>query len=260
MPRYLSWNVYHGALGGITPSQRIQQIVTLGMANAVDVICLQEVPQAILDPVVGFGLPGAAAPIVQNLNNNVANWGAYYALLQALAEDNPNGPNHANTSDGYLIFVRTATFNNYANFGYYHANQFVDLTGSTLRPPVSVDLTLAPGGMVTVMNWHADVAAPQVVSALVALNNQLGNGNAQPHLTLVLGDYNYAGPLNNALAGIGNPFPNWDDWHTVITDNVGNVIADGLDHILTSQPSQQALAGVLTFKSDAYHYPLAVDA
>jgi hypothetical protein len=109
------------------------------------------------------------------------------------------------------------------------------------------------------MNWHANTGAPQVASAVAALNAGLGNGNAQPNLGVVLGDFNYGGPLNNLFAGIGIPFPNWDDWFVNITNNAGQSIAAGLDHILTSQPAVSVLANVLTFKSDAYHYPLAVN-
>ena len=53
------------------------QIVTVGMANNVDVICLQECPQTMLDPAVGFGTPGAATPVVAALNAGVPGWAAY---------------------------------------------------------------------------------------------------------------------------------------------------------------------------------------
>ena len=49
MPLYLTWNVYHGNIVGppaTTVQQRIANIVGVGIANNVDVICLQEVPQA----------------------------------------------------------------------------------------------------------------------------------------------------------------------------------------------------------------------
>ena len=257
MARYLSWNVYHGTIVGVTPTQRIGQIVTLGMANAVDVICLSEVPSNILQAGLGFGAAGGT--IVPWLTANVVGWAGVYTALQALAENNPNSPRVANTADGYLIFYRTATFPNpIAAFGYYQAWQFYDLTGTFLRPPVTVTLNGA-GGNVTVMNWHADVAAPQVTSALAALNGLLGKGQNRPNPTAVLGDFNYAGPLNNAFPVGAKPFSGWDDWSTDILNAMGNPISGGLDHIITSVVSTQALANVLTFKSDAYHFPLAVD-
>jgi len=260
MPNYLSWNVYHGAIGGVTPAQRIIQIVNVGMQNNVDVICLQECPQTLLDNTIGpFGTPGAASPIVGALNANAGGWNAYYSLRQAWSENNPNNPNSAVTADGYLIFYRTATYAGNGAFGYYQPNAFQDLIGNYLRPPVRIQLNLAAGGVVTVMDWHANIGAPQVASANAALNAGLGNGNAQPNLCVVLGDFNYGGPLNNLFAGIGVPFPNWDDWFVNITNNAGQSIAAGLDHILTSQPAVSVLANVLTFKSDAYHYPLAVN-
>ena len=228
------------------------------MANNVDVICLQEIPQAILDGTVNFGTPAPGVPILTALNAGVAGWAAYYSVRQALRENNPNNPNSAVTTDGYLVFYRNATFAGNGTFGYYQANSFVDLTGAYLRPPVYIDLNLAAGGVVRVMNWHANTGGPQVASAVSVLNASLGNAHGQPRPTLVLGDFNYGGPLNNLFAGIAPPFPNWDDWCVAITNNGGAPIAAGLDHILTSQQSFQALANVLTFKSDAYHYPLAV--
>ncbi|HEU5469664.1 MAG TPA: endonuclease/exonuclease/phosphatase family protein [Actinophytocola sp.] len=259
MPNYLSWNVYHGTIGGVTPVQRIVQIVTVGMLNNVDVICLQECPQTILDGAIGpFGTPGPASPVVLALNAGAAGWAAFYSLRQAWSENNPNNPNSSVTADGYLIFYRNATFAGNGAFGYYQPNAFVDLIGNYLRPPVRLQLNLAVGGVVTVMNWHANTGAPQVASAIAALNALLGNANGQPNLTVVLGDFNYGGPLNNLFAGLAPPFKNWDDWFVNITSPTGAPVSAGLDHILTSQPSVEILAAVLTFKSDAYHYPLAV--
>lgn len=255
MARYLSWNVYHGTLAGVTPAQRIVAIVTVGMANNVDVICLQECPQAILDPAVAFGTPGAATPIVAALNAGVPGWAAHYSVRQAWSENSPNNPNSAVTTDGYLIFFRTAAFPNNAAFGYYQPNSFVDLIGNYLRPPVRINLNRAAGGVVTVMNWHANTGGPQVASAVSALNANLGNGNGQPNLTVVLGDFNYGGALNNLFAGLAPPFPNWDDWFVSITNNGGAPVANGLDHILTSQVSYQALPNVLTFQERCLPLP-----
>jgi len=261
VPIYLSWNVYHGSIGAQTVQQRVGQIVTFGIANNVDVICLQEVPKNQLDAVTAFGATTNIAAIHAYLDLTIPNWKNTYTLLQAYSENNPNGPNQANTADGYLIFYRGATYNAYANFGYYQAPTFQSLIGTTLRPPVTVDLTLAAGGgQVRVMNWHADTGAPFVTSAVVQLNVQLGNGNAVAQPTIVAGDFNYAGPINNLFTGTGVVgFPNWDDMRGVVRNAAGAVLSNGLDHILTSGNANAVLAAGLSFRSDAYHYPIAVN-
>lgn len=257
MVRCLSWNVYHGSINGVPPVSRIGKIVTVGMQNTVDVIALQECPQSILDSAVKpFGAPGAASPVVMALNATVPGWDSYYSVIQAWSENNPNSPNSAVTADGYLIFYRDAVFAGPTACGYYWPDNFHDLTKAYLRPPVRLDLALATTGSFTVMNWHVNIGAPQVTSAVAALNALLPN--KPTNTTVVLGDFNYAGSLNNIFAGMAPPFPNWDDNFINITNNSGVTIARGLDHILTSVESVPILADILTFKSDAYHYPLAV--
>lgn len=78
---------------------------------------------------------------------------------------------------------------------------------------------------------------------------------------MVCGDFNYAGPINNVFTGLGGaPFSGWTDMRNVITNGGGRVLSNGIDHILSSANANEALAANLNFKSDAYHYPLAVTA
>lgn len=265
MTIYLSWNVYHGSISGEPPADRIVKIVNFGMQNYVDVICLQECPQSILDPTptIKFGVPTTAAQIVKDLNQDAPNWTTYYTALQAWSQDNPTGSNFVNSTDGYLIFYRTATFNGHSGFDYYQAPYFRDLIGNYLRPPVTVKLAPKVGGNpITVMNWHANTGGPQVASAISTFSELLGNANAYKgagKFAIVLGDFNYAGALNNVLTGTGKlPFPNWQDLFFNITGNGGGIIARGIDHILSSQEVYSTLDDELDFKSDAYHYPIAV--
>ncbi|MGX7826407.1 endonuclease/exonuclease/phosphatase family protein [Actinokineospora sp. 24-640] len=260
MTVYLTWNVYHGTLPTSTPVQRVEKIVRLGVNHGVDVICLQECPQGILDSNVPLGPPGPTTPFVRALDNAVPGWSAYYNVLQVYSQDNPNNPQWVNSTDGYLIFYRTAVFSGHANLGYYYPRNFQDPIGNHLRPPVRVDLRLAAGGGVTVLDWHADTGGPQVACAVAVLNHLLGAAQNQPSPTAVCGDFNYAGSLNNLLQGaVTHPFSRWDDSSVYITDDQGQAFANGLDHILTSESSVFVLDNVLDFKSDAYHYPFAVD-
>ncbi|MEV5721144.1 endonuclease/exonuclease/phosphatase family protein [Amycolatopsis mediterranei] len=260
MTIYLTWNVYHGTLPTGTPVQRIERIVRLGVNHSVDVICLQECPQNLLDPAVPVGQPGPTTPFVTALNAAIPGWSTYYNVLQVYSEENPNTPKWVNSTDGYLVFFRTNVFSGYANLGYYNAGSFRDPIGNYLRPPVRVDLRLAAGGGVTVFDWHADTGGPQVACAVAALNSLLGPAQNQAAPTAVCGDFNYAGPLNNLLLGTGRqPFPGWDDSSVYLTNPAGQAIANGVDHILTSEDSMFVLNNQLDFKSDAYHYPFAVD-
>jgi endonuclease/exonuclease/phosphatase family metal-dependent hydrolase len=259
MPTFLSWNVYDGTINGSTPAQRIAQILALANQNTVDVVCLQEVPQSLLDATIagGFGVPGVNSPIVVSLNAAMAGWNNAYYALQAYSETNPTGAAAATTTDGYLIFYRAATMQQgYAGLGYYNAAAFILPTGAYLRPPATVNLTFANGQPVTVMNWHADQAAVWAMEALGRLNQLLGHASTQPHLTVVMGDFNY-GPVNNLILG-QQAFPGWTDWSTVIQDANGTTIANGLDHILTSAPSVNWLTGQLGFTSDSYHFPICI--
>lgn len=260
MTVYLNWNIYHGTLPTGTPTQRVEKIVRLGAGHGVDIICLQECPQSILDQNVALGQPGPTAPVVLALDNAVPGWSNYYTALQVFSQDNPNTPNWVNSKDGYLIFYRRAAFAGHANLGYYNAGAFRDPIGNYLRPPVTVDLRRAAGGSVTVLDWHADTGGPQVACVVAMLNRLLGQAQNQANPTVVCGDFNYAGPIDNLLQGVvAHPFSGWDDFSVSITDNNGQAFANGVDHILTSQPSVSVLDNVLDFKSDAYHYPFAVD-
>lgn len=263
MPTVLTWNLYHGTYGavppptiaGASPMDRLEHIATICHANVIDAICLQEVPQASLDPLVPFGVPAPATPVVATLNN-VGGFLANYTVLQALAEDNPVAPQSTNTTDGYLILFRNAAFPNGSNnFGYFNPGAFVNAYGATLRPPVSVDLGL-PGaaGDITVMNWHAQTG-PGAATSVVILNG-IGNAAAQPNPTAIAGDFNVRGDLHSVFGGAAN-FVNWTN--TVGVYPVAGINVTGLDHVLTSTPGGPVLGAALNFTSDAYHYPIAAN-
>ncbi|WP_026422639.1 endonuclease/exonuclease/phosphatase family protein [Actinokineospora inagensis] len=255
MAIFLTWNVYHGTFQNgpyPSPSDRIARIVALGMQQFVDVICLQEVPRSILDPAVPLGTPGALTPIVQSLDATVAGWSTFYNAVQVYSENNPNGNNWVTTTDGYLVLHRPATFPNIANLGYTQPGAFVDLIGNSLRPPVQLDLSTMAGTVVTVLDWHADTGGPQVAIALSALDHVLGQANGRPNRTIVLGDLNYPGPVENSVPN--HPFPGWEDLSVRIDRRV-----NGVDHVLSSETTTIALTGKLNFKSDANHYPIAVN-
>lgn len=260
--RFLSWNIYHGAIGGETPVDRIAAIVGLGLRNKIDVIALQEVPGAILDPRVGFGEPSGIS-FTRILDSRVNGWKDQYQVVQALSENNPQGPHHSHTADGYVIFFNpdTAGKPEPGSFGYYKPEEFKDLTGATLRPPVTVNLARAKGPTVTLMNWHADVATPQVTTALTVLHVLLGDAKKVKNPTLVLGDFNWAGTVNRLLPDEYHPFPNWDDLSAKCWNWAKEIWVNGIDHILGSMNIDSILGKELSnIKSDAYHYPLAVEA
>lgn len=252
--RVLSWNIYHGTLNGITPGQRIGQICTLAMANGVDVICLQEVPQALLDATVPFGPVTAAAPVVANFP---AGFTGGFAALQCLRETVPGPPAPATeTADGYLILYRLGTFVGHQNFQYFAPASFVGPAGSRLRAPVEIELQANVGTSYRVMNWHAEVG-PSAGWSLQILSALLGNAQHQVMATVVAGDFNVRGDFGSVFGQQAN-FVNWDNIVASYPGAAGQTIG-GLDHILTSTPAAIALGAQLNFTSDAYHYPIACD-
>lgn len=252
--RILSWNVYHGTLNGVAPGQRIGQICTLAMANGVDVVCLQEVPQNLLDATVPFGPVTPTAPIAADFP---AGFAGSFAALQCLRETVPGPPAPATqTTDGYLILYRLGSFVGHQNFQYFSPASFVGPAGSRLRSPIEVELQTNGGASYRVMNWHAEVG-PSAGWSLQILSALLGNAHHQAMSTVVAGDFNVRGDFGSVFGQQAN-FVNWDNIVATYPGAAGQQIW-GLDHILTSAPSAIVLAAQLDFTSDAYHYPIACD-
>lgn len=250
----LTWILYHGTINNVTPMDRLTNIATICMNNNVDVICLQEVPQANLDAAVQFGAPGPGAAVRVALNG-IGGFLTNYTVLQALSENNPTGTQQMTTADGYLIIYRNAAFpGNWANFTYYNAGNFTSLAGTSLRAPVRVDLTDGGGTVHTIMTWHADTG-PNADRSLQILNGLLPPAAQTGNPTTVVGDFNVRGDFSGVFGGQ----PNFVGWTNIVATYPvpAGVLNSGLDHILTSRPANPVLANLLNFVSDAFHYPIA---
>ncbi|MGI9261837.1 MAG: endonuclease/exonuclease/phosphatase family protein [Woeseiaceae bacterium] len=252
--RILSWNVYHGTLNGVSPGQRIGQICSLALANGVDVICLQEVPQSLLDASVPFGIVTAAAPVNAEFP---AGFAGSFGALQCFRETVPGPPSPlTHTTDGYLVLYRLAGFVSYQNFQYFSPASFIGPAGSRLRCPVEVELQATSGVNVRILNWHAEVG-PSAGWSLQILSALLGDGRHQVMTTVVAGDFNVRGNFSSVFGQQAN-FVNWDNIVAIYPGAAGQQIW-GLDHILTSVPARIKLGAQLNFTSDSYHYPIACD-
>ena len=250
MTTILSWNIYHGTIGGQTPMNRLLVIANLMVQNNVDILCLQEVPQTCLDTNANpFGVPGPCE--VTNTLGQIPNFANNYTVLQGWSENNPNTPNSSVTKDGYLIIFSNNTFpNGYNGMDYYYAAAFK--YGSTYyRPPVFVNLVDANNNITTALNWHANTG-PGAAISLNCLNELIKNG--VPNTYALGGDLNVRGSFNNLFAGLN--FVGWTNICAFYPVSNGSQIS-GLDHILTSVDSGPILGNILQFTSDSYHYPIA---
>ena len=262
MPRILTWNIYHGTFAppsptpaGLSPMNRLAYIANIALANGVDILCLQEVPTADLDPAVGFGVCGAGVALAAL--GGVPGFAANFTYLQGSSENNPNPPQATVTTDGYLILYRNATFpGGHANLGFYNDGHFTNLYGASLRPPIIVDLIDGAGTTTQVLNWHAETGAGAGWS-LEILDALLGNANNYMNDVVMGGDFNVRGNFATVFGGVAN-FTNWTNLFAVYPGGGGAVIS-GLDHLLTSVNCHTAIGGLLHFTSDAYHYPIAAD-
>ncbi len=255
----LTWNVYHGNIAGNppgmqTPMQRISMIANICDVNNIDIICLQEIPGGLLDPLVRFGVPAPGSPIPAGLPANVL---ADYTILQALSENNSNTPQATPTNDGYLILYRTAVFPGLVNFDYFEEDDFKNLIGAFLRPPVEVQLTDVAGNTIHVMNWHAEADGGGAGWSLEILNSFIDNLMTGPPYTIVAGDFNVRGDFGTVFGGQAN-FTNFDNVFATYPGAAGNTIS-GLDHILVNGNATPILEMLLNFRSDAYHYPIAAE-
>ena len=261
MPRLLTWNIYNGALPappnvGATPMDRLAHIAGICVNNNIDITCLQEVPQADLDNTLNFGNPGPNTNVTNTLNN-FAGFQGNFTVLQGYAENNPNLARASNTTDGYLIIYHNATFQNGNGQPiYYTPNQFRNQAGIYLRPPMMVDLIDNQNGITTVMNWHAETG-PDAERSVRILNHQLGRADNVANTTVVGGDFNVR-RFNNVFP-TAHHFIGWQHIQVTYCTLPGGVQTVGLDHILTSVPSNIILGNILNFTSDAYHYPIAAE-
>lgn len=269
MTRALTWNLYHGTFNlpaptpaGASPLDRLAYIANIAQNIQMDIICLQEVPQATLDAQVAFGVPAGGTPVLgQNALGSVQGFLANYTVLQAYAENNPNQPRATNTTDGYLILFRKAAFPGpgngipaWSNFNYYQPAQFANQYGAHLRPPVTLRLTDNAANVTSVLNWHAETG-PGAGWSLEILDQLVGNANNVPNPVVICGDYNVRGDFSSVFGNQQN-FPNWTNVFAVY-NGPGGIQISGLDHILTSAPSGPVNGAQLQFTSDAYHYPIA---
>lgn len=259
MFRLLTWNVYHGALAGVTPAQRIAQIANFGAANGIDVILLQEVPQA--------SLPGAASGEVAMAVNNCPLWGVInaagawgtYRYLYWRRETTNQAPALTNTADGYLFLVNPANFaaivggpgtpSTFAQvrwIGYLAPGNFLDIVGRYFRPPVGIRVSHG-GHDYYIYNWHSEAAAVSATAALDCLELVMGVMPHSARRTVVAGDF-------NIRQVPGAYFVGWDD--LAATYHQGHNVRRGLDHILGSTNVNSQLGHLLNFTSDAYHYPV----
>jgi endonuclease/exonuclease/phosphatase family metal-dependent hydrolase len=259
MPSVLTWNIYHGTINNVTPMDRLAHIATLCQNNNVDIICLQEVPQNALDNQLanGFGIPNNGTNVMITLGN-IVNFLNNYTVLQGYAEDNPNRPQATNTTDGYLIICRNATFRSWDNLEYYQPENFLNQYSVYLRPPIKVDLVDNNNNTIVAMNWHAEANAPAAGWSLEILDALLPSAQQIPNNTVyvVAGDFNVRGNFS----GVFGRQQNFIGWTNIVATYPGvnnNRTIQGLDHILTSVDSNPASGNQLNFTSDAYHYPIA---
>jgi endonuclease/exonuclease/phosphatase family metal-dependent hydrolase len=254
--RALTWNIYHGTINNKTPSERIQQIASIASANDVDIVCLQEVPQSILQASFD-GVPNQNPPVIQALSAQVMNnFLNDFTVIQYYKEDPPLTPAATNTSDGYLFLLRNSVITSYKNLNRFQPASFVSPYGTYYRPPVAIEFQTVKGGSGIIMNWHCETG-PGAGICVDELNNILGSANSQKMATIIAGDLNVRGNVDRVSVG-----PSWSKWNDVIAyypvGNSGKKLY-GLDHILSSKPAHPVLANTLDFCSDAYHFPIAAD-
>lgn len=254
----ITWNIYHGNIGPQTPAQRIQWIANIAALNSIDVVCLQEVPQSLLDTTVVDGPPGPLSGVMAALADPSMN--AFlnaYSVVQVYSENSTLGPQATTTADGYLYLIRNASvpiFNFTVPYQYDPA-YFSSPYGTYYRPPVQLNVQTASGTQFLVMNWHAETG-PAAGISLDILNARLGPAVHRPHVTIVAGDFNTRGDF----AGVFYDGPNFRGWDNVVArypSRTHGLQVWGLDHILVSANATPILANTLDVTSDAYHFPVA---
>lgn len=232
--RVASWNVYHGAINGVTPQARMTNFAAYcwGLAQRVDIISFQEVPIAMM-----ANLPNVVNGTGYNYLRAAGEYPAYppglppatnmlgdgYAVLYNPARITPVGI----AAGGALPFIAPANFRIPGGL-------------SQGRPPVGCDFqrTGNAAAVFHFADWHNETGA-WADPAVVGLHNSyvpLG-GNS-----VIAGDFNVQ------AAALGAPrFPGW------------NAIYNNVDFILTNRAVaavEPALIG--NYVSDA-HYAIMAD-
>lgn len=220
-----TWNVFHGSVpgnpAGTGPLDRMRSFAayasTFAGGGMVDVLCFQEVPQAVINSATSMAQLTATG----------------YAAL-SLAQEYPTGVAPANNStDGYVVLYNPARLRpDPADAQLAFANSAAFMQGAAQgRPPVEIKLTSqANGAAVTIVNWHNEAGAP-AVGAIVGLHNTyIGRS----------GNVVIAGDFNVGAVALKNPaFPGW------------NAVYNGLDFILTNTDAIQDM-GAAAFVSDVH--------